>query len=116
MLQNWKNLTRLVKRSLITSKYLSAKDDDKTKKTNKVKLYPGYQASHEELQQSLLNEDSSSVQNFYDFFLAKKVIEDFYGLNELEYEKEDISAEVSTERKIYQEASELEINYLLAIK
>lgn len=80
MLQNWKNLTHLaklltkfnkkleIKRALFTSINYYSKDDESTKKSNKVKLYPGYQASHEEIQQ-VINHDSSSVQNIFGIFL-----------------------------------------------
>lgn len=82
MLQNWKNITNLVKslahfnkkleikRTLSTTKNLFAKDDDKSKKKNKVKLYPGYQASNEEIQQAL-NEQSLNAQNIFGTFKLK---------------------------------------------
>lgn len=82
MLQNWKNLTNLVKsltnfnkkldikRTFVTTKKFFAKDDEKSKKINKVKLYPGYQASNEEIQQAL-NEDIHNAQNIFGTFKMK---------------------------------------------
>lgn len=91
-------------------------DENLVKKKRKVKLYPGFQSSSEEIQQMLaqdkskvdeifglfffhhlLNTDKSFESTFHTHlivYIAKKVIENFYGLNELEYDKTDSNTEV----------------------
>lgn len=57
-------------------------DNNKSKKS--VKLYPGFQTSHEErISYEALNESNKKEQ---DKLSAKKAIEDFYGLNQFEYD------------------------------
>lgn len=57
-------------------------DTNKSKKS--VKLYPGFQTSHEErISYEALNKSNKIEQ---DKLSAKKAIEDFYGLNQFEYD------------------------------
>ena len=74
-----------------------------------VKLYPGYQKSFEE--QKISEFEGIYIFFFWfinrkkmiiSFWLAKKLIEDFYGLNELEYEKDAGDDEMDEDMKLLQ--------------
>jgi hypothetical protein len=66
-----------------SGEFISSLQDENTDNKSKknVKLYPGFQTSHEErTSYAVLNQDKLS---------AKKAIEDFYGLNKFEYDDQD---------------------------
>ncbi|CAF0736170.1 unnamed protein product [Brachionus calyciflorus] len=98
---NVNNLSQNSKKKFSTNIRLLSKSDydGKDKKSTKVKLYPGYQISHEEMHQSIVDDTKVTNQDFF----AKKVIEDFYGLNELEYEKEENQFVENNETYEYEE-------------
>lgn len=90
-------ITRLVlKKSVITndlryfheSKYLSKKlghfsdlTHEKGEMTKKVKLYPGFQVSHEEMRQKLELENTFSGKVFFFFFNLKHFFNVFFKLS-----------------------------------
>ena len=66
-----------------SGEFISSLQDENTDNKSKknVKLYPGFQTSHEErTSYAVLNQDKLS---------AKKAIEDFYGLNQFEYDDQE---------------------------
>ena len=107
VLLNSSSSNSLLRRRLVhaSNKYLKKEGqfaeltkDTHTTSTNKpkVKLYPGFQDSVEDLKNQTNDQiTGNSVKNVlklrnifnFNFKLAKKVIEDFYGLNELEFEE-----------------------------